>query len=135
MALNTRITPARLLIKYNGLIKELHDNSENCSWTLHEMAEYQDRWLHLQAQVEKYCESVSAERADLQIYQNTVSFCDHFEKVIDGHAHLSEIDVDMSVERQEDLQATLIGSFDENFNETPAFFYKGDDDNDDDDDE
>ena len=135
MSLKTKITPARLLIKYNGLVKELLDNSEECSWTLHEIVEYHDNWLHLENQIKTYCESVSTDPENLQIWQNTVSFCDTFEKIIDSKAHLSKVRIDISEESQEDLQDTLIKSFDEEFAETPDFFASMDDDDDDDDDE
>jgi hypothetical protein len=135
MALKQSITPSRLLIQYNGLVKEFSENTEECTWTIHEVAEFHDRWLLMQSRIENHTKEIDSDPADLQIYQNTLEFCAYFERIIDNHAHKDGIIFDFDEDTIDDIKDSRLDSFDDSFEEVASFFDINSDEEEDDEEE
>jgi hypothetical protein len=130
MALEQKhLTPNRLLIRYNKLVKELIDNSTDHEWEMYQVVEYHDSWLKLASDIDDYIIEQNKDPEDSQIWQNANAFCQYFEKTIDKAAECVGIRVRFGDTTLDNLEATRLNAFDTEYDETPDFF---DTDNDDD---
>ena len=126
------IKPSRLLIGYNGLVREFYENSQNCTWRIAELAEYTDRWELLKDRIELYCEQNDIDAESLQIYQNTVYFHDSLESEVSINTHKDSITFDFDDDFVEQGDEFILESFNEEHNYNMTIF-DGDEDEDDED--
>ena len=116
-AFKKRARKEKLVDRHNGLVQELLDNCEDCTWSGEEVDDYLEKLESLKDKIVAFCQENSTDPTGLLIYQGLVFLSNDVEQESDeqnsGLFSGTSVEFDYSPEYQAKIQALLVETFED----------------------